>query len=351
MSLTPNTNTPDNFGIYPLHYAVHNKDIQKVCYLLEHGADPTTKNIGGWSVLHEAIASQDKTIIEMITKAIQKKEKEMFCFKTPIIISTLSNTSDFQIQIHWKFKSWVPLIELLLPNDTTFIYKRGLKIRIDTNLIGFEGTTPIWQNSTILFHGDGKRKGQLIVLNNDDKTYHIVSSLKTFDVQKLLKQHEIKTHISTTKLQCKETGEIVEKYGFTCHEYIINDIPWLTKKRIRNTNGNSVDCHSISNGLLYEDEQIISKQKVVSSRFLMARNHPINLTTFINLLQLVSGTDHYNKLIKFSKNVLTDSMGFPISISIPVKHSIEALIKISDYKQIHPKQELFKIPNNYEEQN
>ncbi|KAL7716837.1 hypothetical protein QTN25_005792 [Entamoeba marina] len=163
----------------------------------------------------------------------------------------------------------------------------GLKIRIDTNLIGFEGTTPIWQNSTILFHGDGKRKGQLIVLNNDDKTYHIVSSLKTFDVQKLLKQHEIKTHISTTKLQCKKTGEIVEKYGFTCHEYIINDIPY---------------------------EQIISKQKVVSSRFLMARNHPINLTTFINLLQLVSGTDHYNKLIKFSKNVLTDSMGFPISI-------------------------------------
>ena len=42
--------------------------------------------------------------------------------------------------MNWTFKSWLPLVNKLMPTDDVKLWKRGSSLRMDSTLLGFSGT-------------------------------------------------------------------------------------------------------------------------------------------------------------------------------------------------------------------
>jgi hypothetical protein len=142
-------NERDCHGNAPLHLAIHFRYRDIVHLLLERGADPTFKNGSMWSPLQEAVASGDRKLVMDIMLAVKDHVNDEFEKRTPHLITALQKvrasalptllsgpppcvlTSDslaclcgrcqlpeFYMEIHWEFKSWVPLVSRLCPWDT-----------------------------------------------------------------------------------------------------------------------------------------------------------------------------------------------------------------------------------------
>jgi ankyrin repeat protein len=54
LDLGANPNIKNEFGLTPLHFSVHKKQVEIMKFLIEHGADPNAKAVGEWTPLHEA---------------------------------------------------------------------------------------------------------------------------------------------------------------------------------------------------------------------------------------------------------------------------------------------------------
>ena len=68
-------NATDKMQLTPLNAAVHTKNAEQVKELLRRGADPTSKNTKGESVLDIAIRRGNKEVIELIEQAIKSAKK------------------------------------------------------------------------------------------------------------------------------------------------------------------------------------------------------------------------------------------------------------------------------------
>ena len=59
-------NTQDDFGLTPLHTAVNKEEVGMVQYLLEQGASPNLKDLGGNTPLQLAIRNQNREIVLLL---------------------------------------------------------------------------------------------------------------------------------------------------------------------------------------------------------------------------------------------------------------------------------------------
>jgi hypothetical protein len=59
-------NTPDNLGLYQLHYAVKEDSKKKTKRLLGLGADPNVKDKHGWTPLHYAASIGSEGVVELL---------------------------------------------------------------------------------------------------------------------------------------------------------------------------------------------------------------------------------------------------------------------------------------------
>ena len=50
-----------------------------------------------------------------------------------------SQIADYCVEMTWSFKSWLPLVNRVLPTDDVTMWKRGSSMRMDTTLLGFSG--------------------------------------------------------------------------------------------------------------------------------------------------------------------------------------------------------------------
>ncbi|CAF4407325.1 unnamed protein product [Rotaria socialis] len=170
---------------FPLHVAIWNNEIDKLAELIKHDkdrieqfdprhrtpiqlavclgrveaarllaqndADCNAVSKDGWNLLQEAIANGNPSLVKLIMKYRNYQRNIQRIRGIPELLRKLKESPDFYVEMKWEFSSWVPLVSKLCPNDTYKIYKSGPNVRVDTTLLGIEGTN--WQrgNRTFIF--------------------------------------------------------------------------------------------------------------------------------------------------------------------------------------------------------
>ncbi|KAL4223353.1 Ankyrin repeat domain-containing protein 13D [Mactra antiquata] len=145
----------DPRGRTPLHLAVTLGHLESARILLKHGADANVENKSYWSVLHEATATGDPELVQLILKHRDHQRYTKRTVGVPELLQRLKDSPDFYVEMKWEFSSWVPLVSRMCPSDTYRVYKSGANVRIDTTLLGFDNTS--WQRGSrsYVFKGSG----------------------------------------------------------------------------------------------------------------------------------------------------------------------------------------------------
>lgn len=83
----------------------------------------------------------------------------MWCGRAPSPLSRPGPASfppqvpDFQLEMQWKFQSWIPFLTRLLPHDTVRLTKVGSNVRMDSTLLGIEGLSWLRSDVSMLLYG------------------------------------------------------------------------------------------------------------------------------------------------------------------------------------------------------
>ncbi|KAI0236935.1 hypothetical protein L0F63_001167 [Massospora cicadina] len=170
----PLVNRPDHRGCTPLHLAIMTGQKAAVKLLIRvGGASVLINNAHGWSCIDEAVSYADREIIMDVLLQKQLEITRFFRDQAPRIAHELSQELDnVRVELHWNFKSWVPLVSNMCPSDTYVIWKKVshlLSLRIDTTLVGFEKLR--WQRGrqTFLFHAEAGQGATLTVVDHTRK--------------------------------------------------------------------------------------------------------------------------------------------------------------------------------------
>ncbi|CAJ0559483.1 unnamed protein product, partial [Mesorhabditis spiculigera] len=135
--------------------------------LLLRGADADSQNKGMWSVSHEAVSSCDPDLIRLVIKHRDHQRSLKTSRSMRSTLKKLKDTPDFYAEMNWEFSSWVPFVSRMCPSDTYKIYKSGSSVRIDTTLVGFEGTSWKRGNQTFIFRLTEQDVPQLIIMDHN----------------------------------------------------------------------------------------------------------------------------------------------------------------------------------------
>ncbi|KAK7605065.1 hypothetical protein V9T40_006251 [Parthenolecanium corni] len=198
--------TSENDGEFPLHESVFREDKIKFINLLDREYDVTkkdkhgntalhlaamlgredfiemllefncpigTRNLQGWTALDEAVSYGDEDIVEMIVTKKSKQFYDDMMEKRRKIIPALEKIDDFYMELHWEFRTWIPGVSYFLPSDRCKIRKRGLSIRMDCTLAGFDYFKFRYKRGhiSLLFDGTSSPNPTLVFMDNEDKYY------------------------------------------------------------------------------------------------------------------------------------------------------------------------------------
>ncbi|KAF7254930.1 hypothetical protein EG68_10806 [Paragonimus skrjabini miyazakii] len=132
--------TLDPHGRTPLMLAVVLDHLEAARVLLRHGANASFVSKSFWSVAQEAISTGDPQLVKLV---LVHRDAQIVRHQGLImtdLLRKLRETPDFYIEMKWEFTSWLPLVSRMCPSDVCRVWKSGPNVRIDTNLIGFNGS-------------------------------------------------------------------------------------------------------------------------------------------------------------------------------------------------------------------
>lgn len=157
-------------GRTPLQLSVSLGHFECVKLLLNANANVNLDDHHGFNVLHEAIATNDPELVQLVIEKRDAQRTAKRLNAIPALLRKIRDTPDFYVEMKWEFTSWVPLVSRFCPSDTYKIYKSGSSVRVDTTLSGFEQMS--WQRGsrTYIFSAYGK-------LNRDFTFCFVKSSL------------------------------------------------------------------------------------------------------------------------------------------------------------------------------
>ena len=124
-------------------------------------------------VVQESVSSGNIDLIKLI---IQNRDFQRTSARTngiPELLNKLKQAPDFYVEMKWEFTSWIPLISKACPSDVYRIFKSGSNVRIDTTLIGFNGTTWERGNRSYIFQATNDGSATLIEIDHIKRTYHM----------------------------------------------------------------------------------------------------------------------------------------------------------------------------------
>ena len=125
------------------------------------------------TVVQEAVSTGNYDLIKLI---LTYREYQRTLARTngiPDLLSRLKQASDFYVEMKWEFTSWIPLVSKACPSDVYKIYKSGSNVRIDTTLIGFNGTSWERGDRSYLFQAAADGSATIVEIDHIRRTYHI----------------------------------------------------------------------------------------------------------------------------------------------------------------------------------
>jgi len=289
---------------------------------------------------------------------------------------------DFYMEIHWEFKSWVPLVSRLCPWDTYKIWKKGASIRVDTTLVGFENMKWIRGNISVMFNGESG--GKVMLIDHDRKSVqHAMQSLADLNKSDLTKDvNEVMVHSLLRPIPRTDNisfspkinwlwGHKSEAVGeWNAKLYEVNGFEYITRHRNSKKkkkggpfpqedpfeNMNYDDYFSTvtadpkngikGQGLSYPSEFMTEKKRSFQGTVWLSPDFPRRIEDLLPVFEVLSPRNkHFQKLQDFVK--LLPDEGFPVKIEVPVFPTVAGVASFERYEESEPDSNLFVIPSKY----
>lgn len=124
-------------------------------------------------MVQESVSTGNPDLIKLIISYRDFQRESARTTGIPELLKKLKQAPDFYVEMKWEFTSWIPLISKACPSDVYKVYKSGRNVRIDTTLIGFNGSSWERGNRSYIFQTDTKGTTSIIEIDHLLKTYFI----------------------------------------------------------------------------------------------------------------------------------------------------------------------------------
>jgi len=238
-------------------------------------------------VVQESVSTGNAELVKLIYSHRDLQRESIRSNGIPDLLNKLKQAPDFYVEMKWEFTSWIPLISKACPGDVYKIYKNGSNVRIDTTLIGFNGSAWERGNRSYIFQADKRGSATLVEIDHLLKTYHVdklipiegtdESSTDPADIlyepddyliQTKLTSPNIVTFLDIEKIEFERNRSGIWGWrsdknetinGHECKVYTANNLQLITKTRIehldnerarafiREVNGNNQQNEATSN--------------------------------------------------------------------------------------------------------
>ncbi|CAF0729389.1 unnamed protein product [Didymodactylos carnosus] len=249
----------------PIQLAVCLGRLECAKILAQNDADCTVVSKDGWNLLQEAVSNGNQPLIKLIMKYRNYQRNKNRIHGIPDLLRKLKE-SEFYVEMKWEFTSWVPLVSKLCPNDTYKIYKSGPNVRIDTTLLGIEGTN--WQrgNRTLIFSLlddsakmlDIDHETQTVFIENltmpgeeplliDPDIEQIDSKLSSPNMTVYLDVDKIEFERSKSGVWGMRSEKTETINGYPCKVYSVQNFALVTRTRVEHMTAEEKKAHEAGN--------------------------------------------------------------------------------------------------------
>jgi len=353
-----------------LHLAVHFRHKDLVTTLLELGADPTARNGGGFTAVQEAICSGDIDLAEQLSNTFGKNASLEYQDRTPKILEQLQKSPDFECELKWEFKSWVPFLSRILPSDTYKIWKRGSYFRIDTTLTGYRSLRCERGHISFLLMGqDSKYPGKFVLLDHIKKVMEVVDphqDNQPKNLRELLDRPEVhKVNMKTNEVTFTHAKTF---WGYDRNETVasfdtkVYDVDGLDMVVVKRKRSKEVPFpppilppkyfkegvkEGKGEGLPYPTEIVKVSHKSYKGQVNMTDIFPYDIKDILPILEVVAPrAKHFARLKEFIELKMPEN-NFPVRMEIPLFPSVAAAITFLNFKKETPEEQLFQLDPSY----
>ncbi|CAH8444026.1 unnamed protein product [Schistosoma turkestanicum] len=162
----------DPHGRTPLMLCIVLDHLESARVLLRHGANACVSTSKFWTAAQEAIATGDPELVKLI---LVHRDAQIVRHQAAIVadlLQKLRETPDFYIEMKWEFTSWLPLVSRMCPSDVCRVWKCGSNVRIDTNLLGFNGSASWVRGHLSYMFRAGESGAYMDEVNHTDRTIY-----------------------------------------------------------------------------------------------------------------------------------------------------------------------------------